>query len=144
MTRFLARLCMAGLCACAVPAMPALAEDVAPAALPSVPTMEAAAKAPALVGTLTDAELWRAYKAKFLTENGRIVDTANGMVSHTEGQGYACCSRSRRTTGRPSNASGAGPAPISGSATTSFSPGAGSPTTGRPSPISTTRLTATS
>jgi endo-1,4-beta-D-glucanase Y len=88
MTRFLATLCMAGLCACAVPAIPALAEDVAPTALPSVPTMEAAAKAPALVGTLTDAELWRAYKAKFLTENGRIVDTANGMVSHTEGQGY--------------------------------------------------------
>jgi endoglucanase len=50
--------------------------------------MEAAAKAPALVGTLTDAELWRAYKAKFVTETGRIVDTANAMVSHTEGQGY--------------------------------------------------------
>jgi endoglucanase len=87
MTSLLAKLCVVGLCACAC-AVPALAGDVAPAALPSVPTMEAAAKAPALVGTLTDAELWRAYKAKFVTESGRIVDTANGMVSHSEGQGY--------------------------------------------------------
>jgi hypothetical protein len=62
MTRFLAKLCRAGLCACALSAAPALAEDVAPAALPSVPTMEAAAKAPALVGTLTDAELWRVLR----------------------------------------------------------------------------------
>ena len=88
MTRFLAKLCRAGLCACALSAAPASAEDAAPAALPSVPTMEAAAKAPALVGTLTDADLWRAYKAKFVTDGGRVVDTANAMVSHTEGQGY--------------------------------------------------------
>jgi endoglucanase len=88
MTRFLAKLCVAGLCAWALPAAPVSAEDAAPASLPSAPTMEAAAKAPALVGTLTDAEVWRAYKAKFVTESGRVVDTANGMVSHTEGQGY--------------------------------------------------------
>ncbi len=36
-----------------------------------------------------DEALWTAYKAKFLTEDGRIVDEAAGRnVSHSEGQGY--------------------------------------------------------
>ncbi|MGK6314128.1 glycosyl hydrolase family 8 [Neorhizobium sp. DT-125] len=34
------------------------------------------------------AEFWSAYKAKFLNESGRIVDNANGDISHSEGQGY--------------------------------------------------------
>ena len=42
----------------------------------------------ALAGALTDAEAWRAYKARFVTEQGRVVDTANGNISHSEGQGY--------------------------------------------------------
>jgi endoglucanase len=41
-----------------------------------------------LVGTLHDDEAWRTYKAKFVTDAGRIVDTANGLISHSEGQGY--------------------------------------------------------
>jgi endoglucanase len=33
-------------------------------------------------------EAWTQYKAKFLDASGRIVDDANGNVSHSEGQGY--------------------------------------------------------
>lgn len=31
---------------------------------------------------------WAAYKAKFVSQDGRIVDNANGAASHSEGQGY--------------------------------------------------------
>ncbi len=41
-----------------------------------------------LVGALHDAEAWRGFKARFLTATGRIVDTGNGDISHSEGQGY--------------------------------------------------------
>ena len=41
-----------------------------------------------LVGTLKNAEAWRAYKTHFVTETGRVVDTANKGISHSEGQGY--------------------------------------------------------
>jgi endoglucanase len=39
-------------------------------------------------GVEVSAENWAAYKAKFLDESGRIVDDANGNISHSEGQGY--------------------------------------------------------
>ena len=42
----------------------------------------------ALGGALRTPELWVAYKARFVTESGRVVDTANGMISHSESQGY--------------------------------------------------------
>lgn len=32
---------------------------------------------------------WESYKARFMMPDGRIVDTANGNISHTEGQGFA-------------------------------------------------------
>ncbi|WP_412176303.1 glycosyl hydrolase family 8 [Enterobacter sp.] len=32
---------------------------------------------------------WEIYKSRFLMPDGRIVDTGNNNVSHTEGQGYA-------------------------------------------------------
>ncbi len=32
---------------------------------------------------------WESYKARFFKPEGRIVDTGNGGVSHTEGQGFA-------------------------------------------------------
>lgn len=35
-----------------------------------------------------DAADWRAYADAFVEPNGRVVDTANGRISHTEGQGY--------------------------------------------------------
>ncbi len=37
---------------------------------------------------LIAAEAWQAYKDKFLDPSGRIVDDANGNISHSEGQGY--------------------------------------------------------
>lgn len=42
----------------------------------------------ALHGALPDRQAWRAYKARFVGESGRVVDTANGGISHSEGQGY--------------------------------------------------------
>lgn len=42
----------------------------------------------ALAASPADAESWRAYKARFVTEQGRVVDTGNGGISHSEGQGY--------------------------------------------------------
>lgn len=41
-----------------------------------------------LVGALPDKVAWRDYKARFISEQGRVVDTANGGISHSEGQGY--------------------------------------------------------
>ena len=32
---------------------------------------------------------WDSYKSRFLMPDGRIVDTGNKSVSHTEGQGFA-------------------------------------------------------
>lgn len=39
-------------------------------------------------GVLKAPELWAQYKSRFVTESGRVVDTANNGVSHSEGQGY--------------------------------------------------------
>lgn len=36
-----------------------------------------------------DDTAWRAYKQRFLTAEGRVDDSGNGGISHTEGQGYA-------------------------------------------------------
>lgn len=57
-------------------------EPTSPA--PPVP----AARAIPLAATLADRSAWRAYKARFITEEGRVVDTANALISHSEGQGY--------------------------------------------------------
>ncbi|WP_457089947.1 glycosyl hydrolase family 8 [Microvirga sp. P5_D2] len=40
-----------------------------------------------VVGTLTPDE-WQAYRSRFVEDNGRVVDNANGNISHSEGQGY--------------------------------------------------------
>jgi len=34
------------------------------------------------------ADGWSTYKSRFMSSEGRIIDTANNNVSHTEGQGY--------------------------------------------------------
>jgi endoglucanase len=83
MKRLLASLCIA----CAT-AAPALAQDVSQPIPRAAPALDAAILSMPLVGTLRDEEAWRAYKTKFLTESGRVVDTANGLISHSEGQGY--------------------------------------------------------
>lgn len=42
-----------------------------------------------LGGALKTPEMWQAYKAAFVTDAGRVIDTGNGRISHSEGQGYA-------------------------------------------------------
>ncbi len=37
--------------------------------------------------TSSDAE-WNSYEARYITPKGRVIDTGNGGVSHSEGQGY--------------------------------------------------------
>ncbi|MFH6783772.1 MULTISPECIES: glycosyl hydrolase family 8 [Methylobacterium] len=44
--------------------------------------------ATAQAAPLADNEGWRLYKARFVTEQGRVVDTGNNGISHSEGQGY--------------------------------------------------------
>ena len=41
-----------------------------------------------LAGRLRNADLWASYKSRFVTDKGRVVDTANAQISHSEGQGY--------------------------------------------------------
>ena len=41
-----------------------------------------------LAGTLRDATAWTAWKARFVTDAGRVVDTGNQGISHSEGQGF--------------------------------------------------------
>lgn len=40
------------------------------------------------VNARVTAQAWADYKSKFLDPSGRIVDNANGNISHSEGQGY--------------------------------------------------------
>lgn len=35
-----------------------------------------------------DGSLWQTYKSRFFDASGRIIDNANGGISHSEGQGY--------------------------------------------------------
>lgn len=41
-----------------------------------------------LGGALKTPGMWQAYKARFVTEQGRVIDTGNNLISHSEGQGY--------------------------------------------------------
>lgn len=79
--------------AAAAPAAPAL--RIAPAAeAPAKPAAadfemaELDARTIPLGGALRDDAQWQAWKARFMTAQGRVVDDANGMMSHSEGQGY--------------------------------------------------------
>ncbi|WP_262297941.1 glycosyl hydrolase family 8 [Microvirga sesbaniae] len=40
-----------------------------------------------VVGSVSPAD-WEAYRSRFVEDTGRVVDTANGNISHSEGQGY--------------------------------------------------------
>ena len=51
-------------------------------ALPMLPPLARAALRP------EDHEEYRAFRARFITSDGRVVDTVNGHVSHSEGQGW--------------------------------------------------------
>ena len=74
-----------GMPATIVPAAPAQnpppGADDRPLALDARPLM--------LGGALKTPQLWQAYKTRFVTDTGRVIDTGNGLVSHSEGQGYA-------------------------------------------------------
>jgi endoglucanase len=48
-----------------------------------------AAEMPTLVGMLEAPALWQSYKSAFISSGGRVIDNANGDISHSEGQGYA-------------------------------------------------------
>lgn len=57
------------------------------ATLSLLAALAAACPAAAQQGSL-EAPLWQTYKQRFLEPSGRIVDNANGDISHSEGQGY--------------------------------------------------------
>jgi endo-1,4-beta-D-glucanase Y/GGDEF domain-containing protein len=42
----------------------------------------------AIGGMLQGSPVWEAWRRRFVTEAGRVVDTGNGAFSHSEGQGY--------------------------------------------------------
>jgi endoglucanase len=79
--------------ACAQTAPSALrAENPAPpVAAPApkkLPRLTLDARPAPLGGALKNPGIWQAYKARFVTEQGRVVDTGNDLISHSEGQGY--------------------------------------------------------
>ncbi|MDB5571612.1 MAG: celY [Hyphomicrobiales bacterium] len=80
-------LCMAE-AACAQ-SRPGSLAALAPAAAVSEPrAMKLDGRALAIGGALAAPQAWAAYKQRFVTQSGRVVDTANGLISHSEGQGY--------------------------------------------------------
>jgi endo-1,4-beta-D-glucanase Y len=57
----------------------------------SAPSTSAEARTDALVDTVSAAWFkaeWHSYADRFVTADGRVVDNANGNISHSEGQGY--------------------------------------------------------
>ncbi|PPD43938.1 MAG: cellulase [Methylocystis sp.] len=77
---------------------PQAADPAAPPAADAPPAPAPAKKPPRLVldarpiplgGMLKTPGMWQAYKARFVTDQGRVVDTGNNLISHSEGQGYA-------------------------------------------------------
>lgn len=44
---------------------------------------------PAAMAAPADSALWTEFKKRFVTPEGRVVDTGNEGISHSEGQGYA-------------------------------------------------------
>lgn len=41
-----------------------------------------------LGGALKSSRHWQVYKSRFITAQGRVIDSGNKMISHSEGQGY--------------------------------------------------------
>ncbi len=41
------------------------------------------------VGGVSERDAWLTFRARFVTAEGRVVDTGNGGISHSEGQGWA-------------------------------------------------------
>ena len=72
-----------------VPASPQAPGAPAPAQEKPAPRLALDSRAVPLGGALKTPLAWQAYKARFVTDQGRVIDTGNGMISHSEGQGYA-------------------------------------------------------
>lgn len=53
----------------------------------SEPAMSLTVQPPGIVGTISTQD-WEAYRSRFVDDDGRVVDTGNGNISHSEGQGY--------------------------------------------------------
>lgn len=43
---------------------------------------------PASTGGIDSASEWQAFVSRFVSADGRVIDTGNGDISHSEGQGY--------------------------------------------------------
>ena len=69
-------------------AVAAAAGTATAAAAPVLPPLDLDATPMALGGKLANPLVWANWKTRFVTEQGRVVDTGNGMISHSEGQGY--------------------------------------------------------
>jgi endo-1,4-beta-D-glucanase Y len=74
-------------------AAPQAADPAAPAEAPAQapkkpPRLALDSRALPLGGALKIPGMWQAYKARFVTETGRVIDTGNNLISHSEGQGY--------------------------------------------------------
>ncbi|MGI4765319.1 MAG: glycosyl hydrolase family 8 [Janthinobacterium lividum] len=88
------RCTMVGLAMIAVNAFPASVSATEPDTAPGplVLAMPGAGKEPKQHDTMFDrtwfAKEWLDYKRRFVAEDGRVIDNANGNVSHSEGQGY--------------------------------------------------------
>lgn len=67
-----------------------MAHAVTPVATPATtPATTPASPNPGLKieGTIARSD-WDAYRARFIDRSGRVIDNANGDISHSEGQGY--------------------------------------------------------
>ncbi|MGE3247074.1 MAG: glycosyl hydrolase family 8 [Beijerinckiaceae bacterium] len=69
-------------------AMEALTKKMAAAAKEEPKELELNARQLPLGGALKSRHMWEQYKARFVTAQGRVIDSANQLISHSEGQGY--------------------------------------------------------
>ena len=83
--RLLSAAIIAGLLADA--AFAQVPESLLPQAAGKRPAATATTPAPAATWALPG-PVWDAWRAAFLDKSGRVVDTANNNISHSEGQGY--------------------------------------------------------
>jgi endoglucanase len=51
------------------------------------PSLSAAIEPLRMTGTISSSD-WEAYRSRFVDDSGRVIDNANGNISHSEGQGY--------------------------------------------------------
>ena len=68
-------------------AQPEIAQQ-APAQQAPARNLKLDGRALPLGGSLAAPHLWQQYKQRFVSPTGRVIDTANGLISHSEGQGY--------------------------------------------------------